>query len=136
MGEDATVAILGSEPQICFYAHRRSATGHIYMYPLMEGHPFAANMQREMILEIEQSRPEYFVCVGIWWSWLSTERSGDELFQWFDHYAREHLEKVELIQIPGGEAAVTYRGMEEISAAPPCHDFIEIYRRRPESPQK
>jgi hypothetical protein len=134
MGEDATVAILGSEPQICFYAHRRSATGHIYMYPLMEGHPFAATMQREMIQEVEQSRPEYFVCVGIWWSWLSTEKSGDELFQWFDHYAREHLEKVELIQILGGKGAVTYHGIEEISIAPPCHDFIEIYRRRPVIP--
>src|SRR5439155_711705 len=30
------VAVLGSEPEICFYARRRSATGYIYMYGLME----------------------------------------------------------------------------------------------------
>src|SRR5207244_13627500 len=26
------VAVLGSEPEIFFYSHRRSATGHVYMY--------------------------------------------------------------------------------------------------------
>ena len=34
--KDSTIAILGSEPEIPFYAHRHSATGHIYMYGLME----------------------------------------------------------------------------------------------------
>ena len=133
-GKDATIAVLGSEPQIFFYAHRRSATGHIYMYPLMEDHPFAATMQQEMTLEIEQSHPEYVVCVGIWSSWLNNEKSGDVLFQWFDHYARRYFEKVELIEILGVDETRTYHGMEEISTAPPCYGFIEIYRRRPVVP--
>ncbi|MCI5157854.1 MAG: hypothetical protein D3906_05330 [Candidatus Electrothrix sp. AUS1_2] len=40
------IAILGSEPQIFFYSKRRSATGYIYMYPLMENHDFALQMQK------------------------------------------------------------------------------------------
>ena len=32
------IAVLGSEPQIFFYSNRRSATGHIYTYALMEDH--------------------------------------------------------------------------------------------------
>ena len=31
-----TIAVLGSEPEIYFYARRHSATGYIYMYGLME----------------------------------------------------------------------------------------------------
>ena len=33
-GKDSRIAILGSEPEIPFYADRRSATGYIYMYGL------------------------------------------------------------------------------------------------------
>ena len=47
------IAILGSEPQILFYAHRRPATGYIYMYGLMEDQPFATRMQDEMMREVE-----------------------------------------------------------------------------------
>ena len=36
------IVVLGSEPQILFYAHRRSATGYVYMYGLMEAQPYAA----------------------------------------------------------------------------------------------
>jgi 4-amino-4-deoxy-L-arabinose transferase-like glycosyltransferase len=43
---DERVAVLGSEPQIYFYARRRSASGHIYMYGLMEEHPTASRCRR------------------------------------------------------------------------------------------
>lgn len=39
------IAVLGSEPQIFFLAKRISATSYIYMYELMEAHPFARQMQ-------------------------------------------------------------------------------------------
>ena len=43
------IAVLGSEPEIYFYAGRKSATGYIYTYPLMEPQPYASRMQDEMI---------------------------------------------------------------------------------------
>jgi len=60
---DARIAVLGSEPEIYFYAHRRSATGYIYTYGMMESQPFALTMQNEMIHDIETTRPEYIVFV-------------------------------------------------------------------------
>ena len=56
---DARIAILGSEPELLFYAHRHSATGYIYTYDFFEPQPYAGEMQREMISEIENARPEY-----------------------------------------------------------------------------
>ena len=55
--------MLGSEPQIYFYSQRRSATGYLYTYPLMEPQPFARRMQEEMIREIESTQPEFVVLV-------------------------------------------------------------------------
>src|SRR5581483_7749057 len=64
------IAILGSEPEIFFYAQRRSATGYIYTYPLMENQKFAHQMQMEMIAEITRGRPKYIVRVTNAPSWL------------------------------------------------------------------
>jgi hypothetical protein len=55
------VAVLGSEPEIYFLAHRHSATGYIYTYPLTEAQPYAERMQREMIQEITSAQPDFVV---------------------------------------------------------------------------
>lgn len=64
-----TVAVLGSEPAIYFYSHRRSTTGYIYMFPLTEQQPFAHSMQEQMLAEVERSRPEFLVYVDDGYSW-------------------------------------------------------------------
>jgi len=51
------IAVFGSEPQIYFYAERRSATGYIYTYSLVEEQRYALQMQQEMIREVEQAEP-------------------------------------------------------------------------------
>ncbi len=84
MKPDARVAVLGSEPQIAFYADRRSATGYVYMYPLMEAQPYAAQMQREMIAEIEASAPTHLVLVACETTWLRRPESVTLLFDWVD----------------------------------------------------
>src|SRR5262249_39038056 len=69
------IAAIGSEPQIYFYSGRRSATGYIYTYPLMEIQPFASGMQQQMIREIESADPRYLVFVRVGGSWLYQENS-------------------------------------------------------------
>ena len=68
---NARIAVLGSEPEIYFYAHRRAATGYIYAYPLLERQPFARQMRQEMLQEIAAARPLFLVQVRTWTSWLS-----------------------------------------------------------------
>jgi hypothetical protein len=68
---DDTIAVLGSEPQIFFLAHRRSASGYIYMYPMTEPEPLAPQMQADFINEIEKAKPKYVVFVNLASSWLS-----------------------------------------------------------------
>jgi hypothetical protein len=77
-----TIAVLGSEPQIYFYSGRHSATGHIYMYGLMEPHPFARQMQEELIREIEAASPAFIIMVSVPTSWLVRPHSPRLLFEW------------------------------------------------------
>jgi len=54
---------LGSEPEDLFLLARRSATGYIYVYGLMEIAGLRTQMQDEMIREIETDDPSYLVYV-------------------------------------------------------------------------
>lgn len=92
------VAIIGSEPQIYFYSQRRSASGYIYMYPLMERHDLALTMQRELIRDVEAVKPEYLVFVRIAYSWLQRPDSHTLVFEWFPQYKKGY-ERVGLVEI-------------------------------------
>lgn len=94
-----TIAVLGSEPEIYFYAHRHSATGYIYMYGLMEPQRFAGQMQREMIREIEAARPKYLVIVGVATSLLKRPNSETEIFEWTQRYTAEDFRLDGLVNI-------------------------------------
>jgi hypothetical protein len=85
-GPDARVAVLGSEPEIYFLAHRHSATGYIYTYGLMEGQLFARQMQDEMIREIETNPPEFIVFADNLLSWARNTDSDPKIFNWWDFY--------------------------------------------------
>ncbi|MEP6793398.1 MAG: glycosyltransferase family 39 protein, partial [Saprospiraceae bacterium] len=85
--DTAKIAVLGSEPQIAFYADRLSASGYIYTYPLVEIQPFNQQMQEEMIAEIEKSKPEFIVYCLISASWLGKEGAPDTIFTWFNSYS-------------------------------------------------
>ena len=96
---DETVAVIGSEPQIYFYAQRRAATGYIYMYPLMEPQPLASSMQREMIREIEAAKPRMVVTVSVPTSWLMRPQSDQTLLIWADAYLSRNYELVGMVDI-------------------------------------
>ena len=72
---DEAVAVLGSEPEIYFYAKRHSATGFIYVYGLMERQKYALEMQKQMMQEIESARPRYVVFAKSRLSWMPHEGS-------------------------------------------------------------
>ena len=85
-GPDARVAVLGSEPEIYFLAHRHSATGYIYTYAQMEPQPFALKMQHEMISDIETRKPEFVVFADNNMSWNRRPDSDPNIFNWWDSY--------------------------------------------------
>src|SRR5207302_8286886 len=94
---DDPIAVLGSEPEIYFYAQRHSATGYIYTYGLMEPQKYARRMQEEMIHEIESARPKFLVSVVMFNSWLTGRDSEQLIFKWADEYCDRNYEEVALV---------------------------------------
>jgi hypothetical protein len=123
-----TIAVLGSEPQIYFYSQRRSATGYIYTYALMEPQPYAHQMQEEMIHEIETAGPRFLVLVVMNKSWLAGPDSDQTIFRWADSYCDANYEEVGLINI--FDRGTDYYFSTPPAGVKPAADHILIYRRK------
>jgi hypothetical protein len=80
------VAVLGSEPEIYFYSGRRSATGYIYTYGLMETQKYATTMQKEMEGEVESARPDFLVFTSAPTDWAMTPTSDKSILFWAQKY--------------------------------------------------
>ena len=92
------IAVIGSEPQIYFYSHRRAATGYVYMYQLMERHKFSLTMQVAMIKEMVSQRPAFIVVVSSPTSWLAKEGSYRLIFAWLREYLENNYGIVGIVE--------------------------------------
>jgi hypothetical protein len=126
-----TIAILGSEPEIYFYAHRQSATGYIYTYGLMESQKYAVQMQREMMREIEVARPKYLVFVAVTTSWLKHSNSETEIFDWFNRYSAADFQLDGLVNIVSQEHTDYYLPLSgDPRSIRPSEYYLLIYKRK------
>jgi hypothetical protein len=124
------IAVLGSEPQICFYAKRHSATGYIYTYPLMEGQKYALKMQKEMVEEIEKARPKYLVFVNVVASWLVRRNSVAYIFDWYKEYTATNFDLVGVIDILSRTQTVYRWDNEAANYSPRSIHFLYVYKRK------
>lgn len=124
------IAVLGSEPEVYFYSRRRSATGHIYTYGLMEKQRYAKAMQQEMIREIEAARPEYLLFINIPTSWLAREGSEQLIVDWYLRYTREHYDLVGVIELPPTGEAIYHWDAETVAYLPRFPYGVNVFRRR------
>jgi hypothetical protein len=108
-----TIAVIGSEPQIYFYAQRHSATGFIYTYSLMEPQKYASRMQQDMIREITDTKPRYIVFTDISTSWLARPESDLTIMRWSRDYLAKNYNIVSRSNaVAKGGSASTYWGVD------------------------
>lgn len=127
---DDRVAVLGSEPEILFYADRLSATGHIYMYGLMEEHRYAGEMQRQVMAEIEHNAPRFIVVVHIPVSWLLRPNSQNGILDWADAYIPPRYEEMGIVDCYEDRPARFAWEAAANGYEPESDAFIAVYRRR------
>jgi hypothetical protein len=127
---DAHIAVLGSEPEIFFLAHRHSATGYIYTYAMMEPQPFALQMQREMIGGIEAQKPGFIVFADNNMSWNRHDDSDLTIFNWWENYKTNYT-LVGMTDIISPTNTIVVLGTNFIARYPEAHgSALEIYQRK------
>ena len=129
-GPSDRIAVIGSEPQIYFYANRLSATGYIYMYGLMEPQAHALDMQQEMIREVETAQPEFVVYVPGNESWLKQPGSANQIFDWAGAYIKGGFDLVGMAEMTASGPAKWYWNEETSRYPPRAPPSILVYRRK------
>ena len=122
------IAVLGSEPQIYFYSHRRSASSYIYMYALMESHRHALKMQREIVEQIESARPKLLIIVNVPTSWLKSWDSHPLLMNWLQSYQAKHYTLVGLVDIDRQNSV--YHWAPDVNWPPGSPFWIAVFKRK------
>ncbi len=127
------IAIFGSEPQIYFYANRLSATGYLYMYPLMECHKNSLFMQQEMAKEVELNNPRYIIVIKLNTSWWQTKFSNRFIIDWAFSYINNNKYQLKGI-IDIYENITFYKwNQEAMNYNPKSNCFILVFENNPAS---
>ncbi|MDX2196113.1 MAG: glycosyltransferase family 39 protein [Cytophagales bacterium] len=127
--ENDKIAVLGSEPQLFFYADRKSATGYIYTYGLMEIHDYNTRMQNEMIAEIEKEKPKYMVFARVGTSWLTRPGSPTIIFDWFNKYSQENYRLCGVADMVGMNTNYVWDD-QALTYQPQGQELVLIYVRK------
>jgi len=116
---NSPVLVLGAEPEIYFYARRRSATGYIYVYSLWENQRYADQMVQQMTREIETARPGYVI----------VEFVPQRLQNWADDFLKRYYSlegRVDMIS----DSQTEYRwGAEARTALARARRYLFIFKR-------
>ena len=123
------IAVIGSEPQIYFYAQRRAATGYLYTYALMESHPFALEMQKDMIQEIEKAKPKYIVFVDVPTSWSKKIQSSLLVSKWLKSFLIKYYQRVGLIDIISNTKSLYLWGEKAKRYTPRSNCSLSVFKR-------
>ncbi len=130
--EDERIVVLGSEPEIYFYSQRKSATGFIYMYPLMEIHPYSKEMQMNLVKDMENNPHSYLVYVNkkLNFTWGILKDSETYLIDWIEKNKNEKYELVGVAEILSLDETV-YKWDDEAKQYKPKSDYyIEILKKK------
>jgi 4-amino-4-deoxy-L-arabinose transferase-like glycosyltransferase len=130
------VLVVGSEPQILFYAERASATRYIFFYPLTAALPGSLDRQQEVVADFEVKEPLFVVWVNIAQSLLIGEDTPKLVFKAIADQLREHY-RVELLARPAeedGEYEFIYgrratRVLRSLEGKMESNPWVAVYRR-------
>jgi hypothetical protein len=104
------IGIIGSEPEICFYARLRCTSPYLYMYPLMERQPFAKQMQADLMQEFSAERPRFIVYVdNSWsWNWRPTYAQNRAFFESMWSFAHNGYELVDTVPVTDSSSETSH----------------------------
>ncbi len=124
------IMVLGSEPEIYFEAQRKSASGYIYTYSLVEDQPYWSTMQKQMEDEIVTNKPAYLVFVNVPYSWHFRPGSPqiEQMGTWINQYLQSGFEQVGVVELADPESR--YYWDDASKRHPQSRLSMQVFKRK------
>ncbi len=103
------------------------------MYDLVKNQPFALEMQRQLISEVESAKPEFLVFVAVPASGLPTVSSQRLMFDWSGNYCADHYTAVGAFDIISPERTDYVWGDEAVNYAFQSRLRVRVFARKAET---
>ncbi len=109
------MVVFGSEPQLPFYANIPSVSGHVFIYPIVDGGQHNERLFKQFTQSVLNKKPRFAIFIKSRPSWLSRN---NQLEQWMKKYISDHYIPIGMVDIFGndnqtfyawGERAMTYK---------------------------
>jgi hypothetical protein len=121
------IAVICNEPEIYFYAQRRAATGHLYLYPLRGDRDFAPRLRQEMIDEIENARAKFVIIFDSSARQKAPADSLEWLFDWLEQYVDENYHLVGVVDM--SDDGTSFHWAPDARGPPEAGRWIRILER-------
>jgi hypothetical protein len=124
------IAVIGSDPEVSFYAQRRSVTGYIYTFNLMESFLPAVRMQKDMIREIETGNPALLVDIRLRYSWNKSDESDPFIFNWRDDYTKRFGDMIGVVNFSTNQPAEFHWGADAANYFDTNNECVCLWKRK------
>jgi hypothetical protein len=122
------IFIIGSEPQILFYARRRSSSSFLMAYPLTASYPRYKEFQKTVWDEIEKTPPKLIIKVAnIHYSFLWDGIADLDIMRRLNHLIGEDYAVDRVMLVTGSEGEWVEPGDSRLREGVPC---IYVYRKK------
>lgn len=122
------ILVIGSEPQIPFYARRRSSTSFLMAYPLTASYPRYQEFQRAVWNEIERTPPKVIIKVAnISYSFLWDGIADLDIMRRLDHLIEADYAADRVMLVTGSEGEWVEPGDSRLREGVPC---IYVFRKK------
>ena len=123
------ICMVAAEPQLFFLSQRRSASGYIYIYPLLENQKYAGQMTAEFIARSEQLKPAILVYASKSLFEEGYDHNGP-LYRWFDGYKKQYkLEAICTTVNAANQHMSIFNTINPVDTLPEAIPQIRVYKR-------
>ena len=124
------IAVIGSDPEVSFYAQRHSVTGYNSPYNLMESFLPATRMQKDMIREIETGNPLLLVDIRLRYSWNRSDESDPLIFNWRDEYTKRFGDIIGVVNFSTNQPAEFHWGADAAKYFDADNECVCLWKRK------
>ena len=127
--EDGLV-LIGSEPQIYFYTHKKCPSRHAYFAAIVDNVPQHKQWQREFVNDVDKAKPKYLVFFNHGISLFRQPNTDDFVFKWLDETLRLNYQPVGFVDMMPGLMPSVYKWGSDLNGyQPQGQERIIVYER-------